>query len=190
MRVPVSVSALVLAVSAVAGLGILSAQQNPYVGRWNITGTGSDSSKVYFLEVKQNGDTLEGLFLDRGGHATPVSWIKVEDGELQWQHGGGSDTLPKPACGPLYRAKIEAGKLIGHHETPGVPCRNGGASRRRRRPRHTTLLVCQPRPRRTRSTGSACASRSGRPPTPTASTPTARRSSSSDQVSARTCGQA
>ncbi len=122
MRVPVGVSALVLAVMSVAGAGSLSAQQNSYVGRWNITGTGPDSGKVYFLEVKQNGETLEGLFLDRGGHATPVSWIKVEDGELQWQHGGGSDTLPKPACGPLYRAKLEAEKLIGHHETPGVPC--------------------------------------------------------------------
>lgn len=119
MRVPVALSALVVAVVAVAGIG---AQQNPYLGRWNITGTGPDSGKIYFLEVKQNGGTLEGLFLDRGGHATPVSWIKVENGELQWQYGGGGETLPKPACGPLYRAKLEAGKLIGHHETPGAPC--------------------------------------------------------------------
>lgn len=118
MRVPVIVSALVV---AVVGLSA-QAQQNPYVGRWNITGTGPDTGKVYFLEVKQNGDKLEGLFLDRGGHATPVSWIKVENGELQWQYGGGGETLPKPACGPLYHAKLEGGKLIGHHETPGDPC--------------------------------------------------------------------
>lgn len=122
MRVPVAISAVVVAVTAVVGVGSLAAQQNPYLGRWNITGTGPDSGKVYFLEVRQNGDTLEGLFLDRGGHATPVSWVNVENGELQWQHGGGSDTLPKPACGPLYRAKLEGGKLIGRHETPGVPC--------------------------------------------------------------------
>ena len=68
MRVPVIVSALVV---AVVGLSA-QAQQNPYVGRWNITGTGPDTGKVYFLEVKQNGDKLEGLFLDRGGHATPA----------------------------------------------------------------------------------------------------------------------
>src|SRR5262249_47516014 len=82
-------------------------QQNPYVGRWNITGTGPDTKLIYFLEVKQAGDHLEGLFLDRTAHATPVSWIKVVDGELQWQYGGGAETLPKPACGPLYHAKLD-----------------------------------------------------------------------------------
>lgn len=130
MRVAVTLSSLVVVVMG------LSAQQNPYVGRWNITGTGPDTGKVYFLEVKESGDKLEALFLDRGGHATPVSWIKVENGELQWQYGGGGETLPKPACGPLYRATLEGGKLIGHHETPGAPCpqtqragRAGGAGR-------------------------------------------------------------
>lgn len=123
MRVRVSVWVVAVFVIALAGCaGPPAAQENPYVGRWNITGTGPDSGNVYFLEVKQNGDALEGLFLDRGGHATPVSWIKVENGELQWQYGGGSDTLPKPACGPLYRAKFEDGKLVGQHELPGDPC--------------------------------------------------------------------
>lgn len=122
MRVAVAVSALAMAVAGVvAGVGV-SAQESPYVGRWNITGTGPDVRKVYFLDVKQVGDTLEALFLDRGGHATPVAWIKVENGELQWQYGGGGETLPKPSCGPLYRARLEGGKLIGQHETPGVPC--------------------------------------------------------------------
>ena len=121
MRVRLGMSAF-LTVMAVAGAASLLAQQNPYVGRWNITGTGPDSGNVYFLEVKKSGDALEALFLDRGGHATPVSWIKVENGELQWQHGGRDDTLPKPACGPLYRAKVVDGKLIGQHELPGDPC--------------------------------------------------------------------
>lgn len=122
MRVPVVLSALVVTAVGVAAVGALSAQQNPYVGRWNLTGTGPDARKIYFLEVKQVGDKLEGVFLDRGGHATPVAWIKVENGELQWQYGGQGETLPKPACGPLYRAKLEGDKLIGQHETPGVPC--------------------------------------------------------------------
>jgi hypothetical protein len=118
MRVPLGLSALVV---ALVGLSA-QAQQNPYIGRWNITGTGADSKLIYFLEVKQVGDHLEGLFLDRTAHATPVSWIKVVNGELQWQYGGGAETLPKPACGPLYHAKLENGKLVGHHETPGDPC--------------------------------------------------------------------
>ncbi len=122
MRVPVVLSALVMAAVGAAAVGALSAQQNPYVGRWNITATGTDARRVYFLEVTQVGDGLQGLFLDRGGHATPVSWIKVVDGELQWQYGGQGETLPKPACGPLYRARLEGGTLIGQHETPGTPC--------------------------------------------------------------------
>ncbi len=128
MRVPVVLSALVVAAVGVAAVGALSAQQNPFVGRWNITGTGPDARGVSFLEVKQVGDHLEGMFLNRGGHATPVAWIKVVDGELQWQYGGNAETLPKPSCGPLYRAKLEGGKLIGSHETPGVPCPHAPAS--------------------------------------------------------------
>ena len=42
MRVPVVLSALVVAAVGAAAVGALSAQQNPYVGRWNITATGTD----------------------------------------------------------------------------------------------------------------------------------------------------
>jgi len=130
MRVRMTLIALSLGVSAVSlGVPSLSAQQNPFVGRWNITGTGTDKNLIYFLEVKQVGDHLEGMFLDRVAHAQPVPMIKVENGELIWQFGPG-DSLPKPACGPVYHAKIEGGKLVGHHETPGDPCpsaRAGGA---------------------------------------------------------------
>ncbi len=122
MRMPVVVGGLVVGVVSIAAIAGLAAQQNPYVGRWNITASGTDARKVYFLEVKEAAGGLEARFLDRGGHATPVSWIKVEGGELQWQYGGGGETLPKPACGPLYRARLEDGKLIGQHETPGVAC--------------------------------------------------------------------
>src|SRR6476619_5283031 len=117
MRATLAVIVTVLAATYVAA----AAQQNPFVGRWNITGTGSDNHLIYFLEVKQVGDHLEGMFLDRVAHAQPIPMIKVENGELTWQFGPG-DTLPKPACGPVYHAKIEKDKLIGHHETPGAPC--------------------------------------------------------------------
>src|SRR5258705_13540684 len=101
MRVLFTVSALVAAM-----VGLSAQAQNPYVGRWNITGTGSDSHLIYFLEVTQAGDHLEGKFLDRSAHAQPLPMIKVENGELTWQFGPG-DSLPKPACGPVYHGKIE-----------------------------------------------------------------------------------
>jgi hypothetical protein len=119
------------ALLAVASAIAMAQQQSPYVGRWNLTGTGADKNLIYFLEVKQIGDHLEGKFLNRSAHAQPVPTIKVENGELIWQFGPG-DFLPKPSCGPVYHAKIEGGKLVGHHELPGDPCpsnRGGGAGR-------------------------------------------------------------
>ena len=100
----------------------VSGQLNAYVGRWNIAGTGPDTDKIYWLEVKQNGNNLEGLFLDRTAHATPLAWIRVEGGELVFQYGRGEGSTDDPvrACGPIYHARIENGKLVGHH-TP-EPC--------------------------------------------------------------------
>jgi hypothetical protein len=122
---------LVLLASLLAIPAIVAGQLNAYVGRWNITGTGQDTDKAYWLEVKQNGDKLEGRFLDRVAHATPLAWIRVEGGELVFQYGRGEGTPDDPvrACGPIYRARIENGKLIGHH-TP-EPCTlppRGGAN--------------------------------------------------------------
>ena len=124
MRVKVASFALLVAASA-----IVVGQQNPYVGRWNITGTGPDTDKVYWLEVKQNGSELEGLFLNRTAHATPLAWIRMEGNELVFQYGRGEGGPADPvrACGPIYRARIEGGKLIGHH-TP-EPCNLPGRGR-------------------------------------------------------------
>src|SRR5215203_2953169 len=115
----VKLTSLVMLVAASA---VVAGQQNPYVGRWNITGTGPDTDKAYFLEVKQNGNELQGIFLNRSAHATPLAWIRTEGNELVFQYGRGEGTADDPvrACGPIYRARIENGKLIGRH-TP-APC--------------------------------------------------------------------
>jgi hypothetical protein len=117
MRVKVTMVVLIAAASAV-----LLGQQNPFVGRWNLRGTGPDTDKVYWLEVTQNGDKLEGRFLNRSAHATPLAWVRVEGNELVFQYGRGEGTPESPveACGAIYRARAENGKLIGRH-TP-EPC--------------------------------------------------------------------
>jgi hypothetical protein len=61
MRVFLSV-ALIL---AAAVLPAAVRQQNPYLGAWNLTGTGQDSANVYWLEIKDSGGTLSGMFLNR-----------------------------------------------------------------------------------------------------------------------------
>jgi hypothetical protein len=118
MRLKAASFAVLVGAAAV----VAAQQQNPYVGRWNLTGTGPDTDKVYWLEVTQKGDQLEGRFLDRVAHATPLAWVRMEGKELVFQYGrgeGGADD-PVRACGPIYRAHLENGKLIGHH-TP-EPC--------------------------------------------------------------------
>ena len=106
----------------IAAAAVVSGQQNPFVGRWNLTGTGPDTDKVYWLEVTQNGNQLAGRFLNRTAHATPLAWIRMEGNELVFQYGRGEGTADDPvrACGPIYRARLENGKLVGRH-TP-EPC--------------------------------------------------------------------
>ena len=79
MRVKFTVAALLAVASAVA---FAQQSQNPFVGRWNLRGTGPDTDKVYWLEVTQKGEQLEGRFLNRSAHATPLAWIRVEGKEL------------------------------------------------------------------------------------------------------------
>ncbi len=118
MRVKMTLAALVVAASAV----VFGQNQNPFVGRWNLQGTGPDTDKVYWLELTQNGDKLEGRFLNRSAHATPLAWVRMEGNELVFQYGRGEGVPESPveACGPIYRARMDNGKLIGRH-TP-EPC--------------------------------------------------------------------
>jgi hypothetical protein len=115
MRLPAIVGVLL----AVATLSPVAAQTNPYVGAWNITGTGAESSYLYWLEVKDDKGQLTGLFLNRGGHALPLAVVKIDNGELVFQAG----TAGRPS-GPEYRARIEGGKLVGRHT---LVQRGGGA---------------------------------------------------------------
>ena len=57
MRIKTTVVALLAVSSAIA---VARQGQNPFVGRWNLRGTGPDTDKVYWLEVTQKGDQLEG----------------------------------------------------------------------------------------------------------------------------------
>ena len=118
MRVKLTSFAMLVAASAV-----VAGQQNPYVGRWNITGTGPDTDKVYFLEVKQNGQRAARTVSQSVGARDAARLdTRTEGNELVFQYGRGEGTADDPvrACGPIYRARIENGKLIGQH-TP-APC--------------------------------------------------------------------
>ena len=84
------------------------AQQNPYLGRWNITPSDKDATYVYWLEVKQDGGKLSGMLLNRGGHPLPVPVIKIENGELIFQPDGGTR-----GPGPEFHMRAQGDKMTG-----------------------------------------------------------------------------
>ena len=103
--------ALVSVCLAAAGLaGAAAPQANPFLGKWNMTGTGTDAANVYWLEIKDDAGTLSGMFLNRVGNPNPLALVKVENGELVFNEAGRGGAL-----GQEYRAKLEDGKLVGHH---------------------------------------------------------------------------
>src|SRR5438552_12180681 len=92
-----------LALAAVWPIATASAQQNPFLGRWNLTGTGPDSGNIYWLEVTDDGGKLTGKFLNRGGSPVPLSVVKVENGELVFQMAPGRNNRPAPE----FRAQMQ-----------------------------------------------------------------------------------
>lgn len=81
----------------------------PFLGAWNMTGTGNDSGVVYWLEVKEEGGALKGTFLNRFSSPYALPNIRIENGELAWWNNPREGQQPNP----VWRAKVVDGKLIG-----------------------------------------------------------------------------
>jgi hypothetical protein len=102
MQTLILVLTLALAIS-------LQSDVSPFLGKWNMTGTGNDSAVVYWLEVTQEGSALKGRFLNRGGSPYDLPAIKVENGELIFSNAP-REGQPPP---PVWRARIVDGRLVG-----------------------------------------------------------------------------
>lgn len=97
-------------VAVLAVVAAPSAQPNPFLGSWNLTGTGADASFVYWLKVEQGPDGLTGRFLNRTSSPVNLGMVKVDAGELVFQMG-----RPDNLTGPEFRARFEGGRLVGRH---------------------------------------------------------------------------
>ncbi|MGH9939770.1 MAG: 3-keto-disaccharide hydrolase, partial [Blastocatellia bacterium] len=91
-------------------LGVTAmAQENPFLGKWDITGVGQHGNYVYWLEVKEEDGKLTGSFLNRSGSVLPLAEIKIEGDQLIF-----SPTMPRAGMPkPVHRAKVEEGRLLG-----------------------------------------------------------------------------
>jgi hypothetical protein len=87
-------------------------QHQGFVGRWNLTGIGENTNRVYWLEVTDKGGQLSGMFLNRSASPVPLASVKVENGEIIFQMRAGRDNQP----GTEFRAKLQGDKLVGSHK--------------------------------------------------------------------------
>ncbi len=93
---------------AVSGILIFATQENPFLGKWDITGTGGNGTSVFWLEVKLEGGKLAGYFLNRGGSVLKLGSISIENGELVFSPATGGNAAPV-----VHRAKVDDGRLLG-----------------------------------------------------------------------------
>jgi hypothetical protein len=100
-----SLSALLVEMTMIP---VSAMQSQAFLGRWNITGTGEDANRVYWLELKETSGQLTGMFLNRGGSPVPLEIVKVEKGELIFR-----PTVARGGPGPEFHARVEGDKLVG-----------------------------------------------------------------------------
>jgi hypothetical protein len=96
---------------AVAGVTAM-AQDNPFLGKWDITGVGPHNNYVFWLEVKQEDGKLTGSFLNRSGSVLKLADIRLDENELVFTPSPGSPRSPKPS---EHRARLneDKDKLLG-----------------------------------------------------------------------------
>jgi hypothetical protein len=86
------------------------AQDNPFLGRWDITATTPKESYPLWLEVREENGQLVGFFQDRTSAVRKLAEIAIEGTELVFSTGAPSrQGAPKP----VHRARFENGKLVG-----------------------------------------------------------------------------
>ena len=110
MRRSVLMCGSLLACAAAAPLG---AQDNPFLGRWDITATTPKVTYPYWLEVKEESGQLVGFFQDRWGSVRKLPEIAREGQDLVFSFGPPKPGAPKP----VHRARVENGKLVGELTT-------------------------------------------------------------------------
>lgn len=111
---------IALALILAASLSVPAPRQNPFLGAWNLTGTGEDTANVYWLEIKEENGRLSAMFLNRSGSPFALESVTVTGNELVFTQGGRGRA-------PIeFRARLENGRLVGRHMQP-VPGAAGAA---------------------------------------------------------------
>jgi len=89
-----------------AGVAPVRAQNNPFLGAWNLTGDPPNAGNIYWLEVKEDGGKPSAMFLNRGGSPVASTNVTIANGELTFTIAGDN---PKN----VVSLKESGGKLTG-----------------------------------------------------------------------------
>ena len=99
---------------AVAAVTTTRADHKAFLGRWNLSGTGTDSDAIYWLELKEENGQLSGMFLNRGGSPVKLASVEVKDDELVFTtvapEGRAGPDLPREAQGRRARRLDDGGR--------------------------------------------------------------------------------
>ena len=99
----------VMLLASVGGSAV-SAQDNPFLGRWDITATTARETYPLWLEVREENGQLVGFLQERTGSVRKLAEIAREGDELIFSTGAPRrEGAPKP----VHRARVENGRLVG-----------------------------------------------------------------------------
>jgi hypothetical protein len=118
-----------IGIAALALGGTMRAQNNPFIGAWNIT-PDAPATGVYWLEVKDEGGKPAVLFLNRGGSPVLAEAATISGDELTFTVGGKGQNRPTVtlrAAGNKLTGTVGTVKVAGERPPAWGPCDANGS---------------------------------------------------------------
>lgn len=91
--------------------------EDAFLGRWDITATGSPSGlpRNCWLELKLDNGTLKGRFNPGGGAVFDLPQVTIEGGELKFQYPRGKTGVPQ-----VWQGAVKGARLVGTARVDGA----------------------------------------------------------------------
>jgi hypothetical protein len=83
-------------------------QEDPFLGKWDITATTPQGPRAYWLELRQENGVVAGYFLNRTGSVLKLPQVEITSGELTF-----SPLSPTNRPKPIFKAKVVGNRLVG-----------------------------------------------------------------------------
>ncbi len=119
------IRAYILFFAALAPVAAMAAGPADFNGRWNLTLTGDDRGRAWWLKVTGAGTpAMKGEFVGApGGQLDPIPSMEVKDGELIWvfERVYRRNAEDREKAKGIYRARVDGDRLTGSFTVDGRP---------------------------------------------------------------------